>query len=290
VVSGARSIPVVDAGGRFQSLVPPDRLLRVLEREHDEDLARMGGFLAGASAARAASHEVVLRRLWHRLPWLALGLVGAMTSPLIVGAFEEEIRKQVLLAFFVPAVVYRADVVGTQTETVVIRGMALGVPIRSVFARELATGLVIGGASMTTGSAGQPARTTDQPGSLDQRRALTARTEALLRVGPRRSRPYGCRASSSAARRAAAKETSSGAPRSRDSSRSWTSRPVPGGTSPEECSVSSRCHPPHAVVYLAGPAGRGAGAPTMTAPVSTLPTREKRPLSQHTFHQQHGSL
>jgi magnesium transporter len=85
VVSGARSIPVVDAGGRFQSLVPPDRLLRVLEREHDEDLARMGGFLAGASAARAASHEVVLRRLWHRLPWLALGLVGAMTSPLIVG-------------------------------------------------------------------------------------------------------------------------------------------------------------------------------------------------------------
>jgi magnesium transporter len=53
-------------------------------------------------------------------------------------------RKEVLLAFFVPAVVYMADAVGTQTETVVIRGMALGIGIRSIFARELAGGLVIG--------------------------------------------------------------------------------------------------------------------------------------------------
>jgi magnesium transporter len=44
----------------------------------------------------------------------------------------------------VPAVVYMADAVGTQTETVVIRGMALGIPVRTVFPRELLTGLVIG--------------------------------------------------------------------------------------------------------------------------------------------------
>jgi len=67
-----------------------------------------------------------------------------MTSAAIVGAFEQELRKELLLAFFVPAVVYMADAVGTQTETLVIRGLALGVPIRAVVARELATGLVIG--------------------------------------------------------------------------------------------------------------------------------------------------
>jgi magnesium transporter len=50
----------------------------------------------------------------------------------------------VLLAFFVAAVVYMADAVGTQTETVVIRGMSLGVPVRRVAARELLTGLIIG--------------------------------------------------------------------------------------------------------------------------------------------------
>ena len=135
---------VVDENGRFVGLLPSDRLLGVLEAEHEEDMARLGGFLSRSSSARQASEEVVLRRLWHRLPWLALGLLGAMASALIVGSFEEELREQVLLAFFVPAVVYMADAVGTQTETVVIRGMALGVSVRAVFARELATGLVIG--------------------------------------------------------------------------------------------------------------------------------------------------
>ena len=141
---GGRSVAVVDADRTFHGFVPPDRLLQVLELEHEEDLARLGGFLSGASAARTASVEAVAQRLWHRLPWLGLGLLGAMASAVVVGAFEEEIQTQVLLAFFLPAVVYMADAVGTQTETVVIRGMALGVPIRTVFARELMTGLVIG--------------------------------------------------------------------------------------------------------------------------------------------------
>jgi magnesium transporter len=141
---GGRSVVVVDAEGGFHGLVPPDRLLQILEHEHEEDLARLGGFLSGASAARTASLEAVAWRLWHRLPWLGLGLLGAMASAVIVGAFEDELQEQILLALFIPAVVYMADAVGTQTETLVIRGMALGVPIRVVFVRELTTGLVIG--------------------------------------------------------------------------------------------------------------------------------------------------
>jgi magnesium transporter len=64
------------------------------------------------------------------LPWLAVGLLGAMVSAGIVASFEDELAHQVLLAFFVPAVVYMADAVGTQTEAVVIRGISVGVPVR----------------------------------------------------------------------------------------------------------------------------------------------------------------
>jgi magnesium transporter len=141
---GARSIPVVDEDGRFSGLVPAERLLGVLLREHEEDMARLGGSLAGNSAALQASTEAIPRRLWHRLPWLALGLAGAMVSAAIVASFEDELRAEVLLAFFVPAIVYMADAIGTQTETVVIRGMTLGIPLRAVAVRELLTGLCIG--------------------------------------------------------------------------------------------------------------------------------------------------
>jgi magnesium transporter len=141
---GARSVAVVDGDGRLLGVVPPERLIAVLEHEHEEDLARLGGFLAKTGAARTASEEPVAWRLWHRLPWLALGLAGAMLSAGIVAGYEDELRRHVLLAFFVPAVVYMADAIGTQTEAVVIRGMAIGVHLPRIAARELASGLVIG--------------------------------------------------------------------------------------------------------------------------------------------------
>jgi magnesium transporter len=61
-----------------------------------------------------------------------------------VGAFEHQLEEQVLLAIFVPAVVYMADAVGTQTEAVLIRGLSVGVDVRRVARRELASGAAIG--------------------------------------------------------------------------------------------------------------------------------------------------
>ena len=141
---GESCMAVVDSAGGFVGLVPPHRMLGVLLREHDEDLARLGGYLAGTQRARSAAEETVLRRLWHRLPWLFLGLLGAMAAAVIVGGFEVQLDKTVLLAFFLPAVVYMADAVGTQTETVLIRGLSVGVHLRDVVVRELTTGLVVG--------------------------------------------------------------------------------------------------------------------------------------------------
>lgn len=94
--------------------------------------------------ARAAATASVGQRLAHRLPWLALGLVGAMASAGLVASFEETLREHVVLAFFAPAIVYMADAIGTQAETVVIRGIALGIPLREVARRELVSGVIIG--------------------------------------------------------------------------------------------------------------------------------------------------
>jgi magnesium transporter len=141
---GEPGLAVVGDGGRFQGIIPPDRLISILLEEHDEDLARLGGFLRGAESARAASIENLPRRLWHRLPWLAVGLVGAMISAVIVSAFETQLAANLLVVFFVPGIVYLADAVGTQTETIAIRGLSAGVGIRRVLPREVITGLVVG--------------------------------------------------------------------------------------------------------------------------------------------------
>ena len=139
------SLAVVAADHTFLGLIPPYRMLRVLLDEHEEDLARLGGYVAGTARARGAAEEPIAQRLWHRLPWLLVGLLGAMGATAIVGGFEHQLESNVLLAFFIPAVVYMADAVGTQTETVMIRALAAGVTVRSVLRRELLTGLIMGG-------------------------------------------------------------------------------------------------------------------------------------------------
>jgi magnesium transporter len=138
------ALAVVDKAGRFVGLIPPHRLLAVLLLEHEEDLARLGGFLKETAVARKASQEPVPRRFWHRVPWLFLGLGGALVAADIIAAFEAELHRRVILAFFVPGIVYLADAVGTQTETVVVRGLSVGVAMRHMLRRELLTGLVMG--------------------------------------------------------------------------------------------------------------------------------------------------
>jgi len=144
VQHGEPGIAVADGQGRFRGLISAQTLLAVLLEEHDEDMARLGGYLGSASSARSASTERVRQRLLHRLPWLLVGLVGALGAAVIVGAFGKQLEEQVLIAYFVPGVVYIAAAVGMQTETLVIRGLSLGVGIRQVAVRELVTGALLG--------------------------------------------------------------------------------------------------------------------------------------------------
>jgi len=144
VQHGETSLGVEDADGNFRGLVPASKLLAVLLREHDEDFARLGGYLASTETARLAAEEPVGRRLWHRLPWLVLGLAGAAVSAWLVGLFEGRITADVRLAFFIPGVIYLADAVGTQTEALIVRGLSVGAPVRTALRLEAITGPALG--------------------------------------------------------------------------------------------------------------------------------------------------
>lgn len=141
---GESSLALVDESGRFVGLVGPQRLLQILLWEHEEDLQRMVGVLSVGSAARLAAEESVLRRIRHRVPWLLVGLAGALLSADVMALFQTHLEQHLLVAFFIPGVVYLADAVGTQTETLVIRGLSVGVPIGRAIRRELVTGALIG--------------------------------------------------------------------------------------------------------------------------------------------------
>lgn len=143
---GERGLAVVDAEGRHLGVIPPHTMLGALLRAHTEDIARFSGTVAGRGGGVATAGESVARRVMHRLPWLAIGLFGAMVSAWLVGESEDELTRTIQLAFFLPAIVYMADAVGTQTEVIVVRSLSLGVPISRMATREILAGAAIGAA------------------------------------------------------------------------------------------------------------------------------------------------
>lgn len=139
------ALPVVDGEGRALGVMPAQALLQVLRREHVEDLHRLAGIEREAAQARHATEDPPLRRARHRLPWLAVGLAGSALATAAMASFESVLEKTIAVAFFVPAIVYLADAIGTQTEAIAVRRLSLTrAGIAHLLAGELRTGMLLG--------------------------------------------------------------------------------------------------------------------------------------------------
>jgi magnesium transporter len=139
------AVPVVDPAGRLVGVVPSHALLRVLRAEHVEDMNRLVGIARNHHEAQAALAGSVRRRAAGRLPWLLLGLAGSALVTWLVSRFEGLLARQVAVAFFVPAVVYLADAIGTQTEAIAVRGLSfVRAPLGRLLGGELAAGMLVG--------------------------------------------------------------------------------------------------------------------------------------------------
>lgn len=144
--SGVSCLPVVDRDGRPAGCVPPQAIIKILGREHHEDVHRLVGMLRDQEGARHALEDPPLRRVTQRLPWLVVGLVLSSAGAGLMAGFERTLTANIVLAFFIPSLVYLADAIGTQSEAVAVRGLSMlqPRPISKLLPGELITGTVIG--------------------------------------------------------------------------------------------------------------------------------------------------
>ena len=142
---GVNAIAVVDASDQLLGLVPATALIRILRREHVEDLHRLAGIRCETEMARQAIEAPPVRRVRDRLPWLVAGLAGSFAATAVMASFEQALDERIAIAYFVPGLVYLADAVGTQTEAIAVRGLSLShASIGTLLAGELRTGVLIG--------------------------------------------------------------------------------------------------------------------------------------------------
>ncbi len=139
------SLPVVDKETRLVGIITIDDIVDVIEQENTEDFLRM--------AAMEPSGEVYLHSdTWalakRRMPWLLVLMLSATLTEGIIGKYEEVLHTVALLAASIPMLMDTAGNAGSQSSTLIIRGIALGeiemADYIKVFVKELKVSALVG--------------------------------------------------------------------------------------------------------------------------------------------------
>lgn len=117
------ALPVVDTDGRMVGIVTFDDAMDVLVEETTEDIEKMAGMLP---SEKTYLHSTPWDLFRHRIPWLALLMVSATFTGLIITGFENALAAQVVLTAFIPMLMDTGGNSGSQASVTIIRALSLG--------------------------------------------------------------------------------------------------------------------------------------------------------------------
>ncbi len=135
--------PVVDENRHLLGRITIDDVVDVIREEAEHSLLGLAGVSEDDD-----TFQSLRRATPRRMLWLGVNLITALAASVVIGQFQETLDKVIALAVLMPIVASMGGVAGTQTLTVVIRGMALGHVQRKnmkwLLNRELVMGVING--------------------------------------------------------------------------------------------------------------------------------------------------
>lgn len=139
------SLPVVDKEQRLVGIVTVDDVMDVMEEEATEDFEKMA---AMAPSEKPYLKTSVFSLAKHRIMWLLVLMISGMITGGILGRYEAAFAAMPLLVTFIPMLTDTGGNAGSQSSTLVIRGMAVGeIELRDfmkVFWKELRVSILVG--------------------------------------------------------------------------------------------------------------------------------------------------
>jgi magnesium transporter len=138
-------LPVVDKENRLVGIITVDDILDIIEEENTEDFQRMAGISPTEKEYLKTSPFILAK---NRLIWLLLLMISATFTGSIIKRFEDLLQAVVILTTFIPMLMNTGGNAGSQSATMIIRGLALGeIRPRDLFkilGKELRVGMIAG--------------------------------------------------------------------------------------------------------------------------------------------------
>ncbi|MGD9976066.1 MAG: magnesium transporter [Desulfatirhabdiaceae bacterium] len=137
------AVPVVDDNNKLVGIVTVDDVIDIIKQEATEDILKMAG-----AGYEFVENKSIIKSSRLRLPWLFASCMGGIVASLIIAYFEDSLQKMAYLAVFITVICGMGGNVGTQSATIVVRGLATGrINIRELWKvvfKELSTGFILG--------------------------------------------------------------------------------------------------------------------------------------------------
>jgi magnesium transporter len=139
------ALPVVDHYHRLLGIVTFDDIIDVIREEQTEDIYKMSAVAASRATYLESSVLSLVRR---RIPWLIVLLLAATITTNVIAGYRHVLEAAVVLAFFIPIVTGTGGNSGTQSATLMIRGLATGElrfnDLGRIVGKEILIGMLIG--------------------------------------------------------------------------------------------------------------------------------------------------
>ena len=117
------TMPVVDMENRLVGIITIDDIVDVIDQENTEDLQKMA---AMEPSDKEYLKDSVFSLAKHRILWLLILMISATATGSIIRKYEATLQSVVILAAFIPMLMDTGGNAGSQSSTLIIRGLALG--------------------------------------------------------------------------------------------------------------------------------------------------------------------
>jgi len=142
---GIKAVPVIDKEKHLLGIVPFDVILETFNEEVHEDTLHFGGIFHRVGEEYHTDEISVKTMVKLRIPWLIAGVLGGTVTASIISNFENVLSALLALAAFAPVLAYMSDAVGTQSETLAVRSIAINpqISLKNYLLKELLIALVL---------------------------------------------------------------------------------------------------------------------------------------------------
>lgn len=120
---GLIALPIVDHEMCMVGIVTVDDAMLVLQEEETEDISRMAGVNPNDESYFGTT---VFEHVKSRIPWLLFLMLSATVTQMIMNSYESALAVMPQIAGFVPMLTGTGGNCGSQSSTLVIRGLAVG--------------------------------------------------------------------------------------------------------------------------------------------------------------------